>query len=48
VPITIGGFLPLLIGLILLFLLTAATLSDEVPAEGLDLRDFYAENRGFI
>lgn len=39
--ITIGQFLPILLELILLFLLCAATLPDEIPAEGLSLRDYY-------
>jgi hypothetical protein len=47
-PLTIGGFLPLLVKLILLFLLTAATLPDEIPEGRFSLRDFYAENRRFI
>jgi hypothetical protein len=47
-PVTIGGFVPILIGLILLFLLTAATLPDEVPEAGIDLRDYYAASYGYI
>lgn len=46
--LTIGMFLPLLVGLVVLFLLASAVLPDEVPAEGLDLRAFYfAEHRYF-
>jgi hypothetical protein len=40
-PITIGLFLPFIVELILLSLLAAAALPDEVPAEGLDLRSYY-------
>lgn len=47
-PVTIGGFLPDLVRLILLFLLTCAVLPDEVPAEGIALRDYYDENRRYI
>ena len=42
-PVTIGQFLPTLLELILLFLLCSATLPDEVPAEGLDLRRYYSD-----
>jgi hypothetical protein len=46
--LTIGLFLPLLVGLVILFLLASAVLPDEVPAQGVDLRDFYfAEHRYF-
>lgn len=46
--LTIGMFLPLLAGLIVLFLLASAVLPDEVPAEGVDLRAFYfSEHRYF-
>ena len=41
---TLGGFLPLAAQLFLLFLLNAAALPDDVPAEGLDLRAFYDAN----
>lgn len=36
-PITIGAFLPMIVELILLFLLAAASLADEAAAENLDL-----------
>ena len=42
--LTLGGFLPVAVQLILLFLLNAAALPDDVPAEGLDLRAFYESN----
>lgn len=42
---TLIGFLPVVGLLILLFLATAAALPDEVPAEGLDLKQFYLANR---
>lgn len=41
---TIGQFLPLLVELVLLFLLAAAALPDEVPPGGLDLRLYYDRN----
>lgn len=41
---TLGGFLPFAAQLILLFLLNAAALPDDVPPEGLDLRAFYDAN----
>ena len=46
--ITIGQFLPTLVELILLFLLCAATLPDEVPAEGLSLRDYYDAQSPYV
>ena len=48
VPLTIGAYLPLVVELILLFLLAAAVLPDEVPAEGLDLKTYYDENGSYI
>jgi hypothetical protein len=42
---TFFQFLPFAISLLFLFLSAAATLPDEVPAEGIDLKDFYFENR---
>lgn len=41
---TIGQFLPLFVELVILFLLGAAALPDEVPAEGVDLRTYYDRN----
>ena len=38
-------FLPYAIALLLMFLSAAATLPDEVPAEGIDLKAFYFDNR---
>lgn len=43
-PMTIGQFLPLLVELVILFLLGAAALPDEVPADGLDLKAYYDRN----
>ena len=43
-PLTIGGFLPVLVELILLFVLAAAALPDDVPPEGVDLRVYYDAN----
>lgn len=42
--ITIGQFLPLFVEMVILFLLAAAALPDDVPAEGLDLRTYYDRN----
>lgn len=41
---TIGQFLPLLVELVILFLLAAAALPDEIPPGGLDLRIYYDRN----
>jgi hypothetical protein len=42
--ITVGGFIPDLIALLLLFCLASSALPDEVP-ETIDLGDYYGENR---
>lgn len=42
--LTVAHFLPTLAQFVVLFLLVAASLPDEVPAEGLDLRQWYFEN----
>jgi len=42
--LTIGQFLPLLVELVILFLLAAAALPDEVPADGVDLKAYYIRN----
>lgn len=42
--LTIGQFLPLLVELVLLFLLAAAALPDDIPAGGLDLKLYYDRN----
>jgi hypothetical protein len=41
---TIGQFLPLLVELVILFLLAAAALPDEIGAEGVDLKLYYDRN----
>lgn len=41
---TIGQFLPLFVELVILFLLGAAALPDDVPADGVDLRTYYDRN----
>lgn len=41
---TIGQFLPLLVELVLVFLLAAAALPDEIPPGGLDLKLYYDRN----
>lgn len=43
-PLTIGQFLPLLVELVILFLLAAAALPDEVPADGVYLKAYYHRN----
>ncbi|MBC8451106.1 MAG: hypothetical protein H8D72_00190 [Planctomycetes bacterium] len=45
---SLGGFLPMTAQLILLFLLNAAALPDDVPDEGLDLRAFYVANSPYF
>ena len=45
--LTIGGFLPLLVTLILLALLTASTLPDRIDKDGIDLADYYQSNRRY-
>ncbi len=42
--LTLGGFLPLALQLVLLYLVCAAALPDAVPDDGLDLRAFYDAN----
>lgn len=44
VLLTLGGFLLLAAQMLVLYLLNAAALPDDVPAEGLDLRAFYDAN----
>lgn len=45
---TLGGFLPDFLTLLLLFFIASAALPDEVPAEGLDLRAYYLDNRVYF
>lgn len=45
--LTIGAFLPVLIQLILLALLTISTLPDRIGPEGIDLAQFYQSNRRY-
>jgi hypothetical protein len=45
---TIGLFLPMLVSLLGLFLLSAAALPDDIPADGVDLEAHYAENRRYF
>lgn len=45
--VSIGQFLPTLVELILLALLSSASLPDTVP-DGFDLGDFYRRNAGYI
>jgi len=46
--VTIGIFLPWLLGLILLYLLASAALPDDVPAEGIDLKGYYFEQQRYF
>ncbi|CAN5637900.1 hypothetical protein BH23BAC4_BH23BAC4_07100 [soil metagenome] len=46
--VTFGAFLPAIVQLIFLFLLTAAVLPDRVPPEGLNLRAYYEGNRTYF
>jgi hypothetical protein len=45
---TIGAVLPIVAELILLFLLASAAFPDDVPAEGLDLKAYYAANHRYF
>ena len=45
---TLGGFIPLAAQFVVLFLINAAALPDEVPDEGLDLRRFYDANSPYF
>jgi len=47
-PMTIGQFLPFVVELVLLFLLAAAALPDEVPPGGLDLKLYYQNNSPYL
>jgi len=47
-PITIGAFLPMLVLLVLLFLLAAASLPDELDEGRVDLRAYYAQQGRYI
>lgn len=47
-PRTIGQFLPDLVGVTLLFLMSASVLPDEVPEEGLDLKAWSEGNRRYF
>ena len=46
-PVSIGAFLPKVVQLILLALLTVSTLPDAVPATGVDLAEFYQRNKRY-
>lgn len=45
---TLAGFLPLVAQLILLFLVNAAVLPDDVPAKGTNLKNYYEKNSSYI
>lgn len=42
---TLGEFLPLMVMMVLLALLAAASFPDHIPDEGLDLAQYYQDNR---
>ena len=42
--LSVAAFMPTLLQFVLLFLLAAASLPDDVPAEGVDLRAWYFDN----
>ena len=44
----LGGFLPAFISLLLLFFCASAALPDECPADGMDLKAYYLENRTYF
>ncbi|NBC00820.1 MAG: hypothetical protein GVY15_08165 [Bacteroidetes bacterium] len=45
---TVAEFFPVMAGLIVLFLINAAALPDQVPSEGIDLRAFYESNSPYL
>ncbi len=45
---TLAGFLPLAAQLIILFLINAAALPDDVPKEVMDLKKFYEDNNPYL
>ena len=44
----LAGFLPLAAQFVLLFLINAAALPDDVPEEGMDLKKFYEDNSPYF
>ncbi|MEM9085453.1 MAG: hypothetical protein AAGB23_05975 [Pseudomonadota bacterium] len=44
---SLAEFLPIMIEMILLALLAAVSFPDSIPEEGLDLADYYQENRAY-
>lgn len=45
---SLGDLAPYFVALVLLFLTASATLPDEVPDEGIDLRRYFDENRAYF
>lgn len=45
--ITLGRFLPIMFQLIMLALMAAVSFPDSIPDEGLDLAEYYQENRRY-
>ena len=45
---TLAGFLPIAAQLILLYLINAAALPDDVPPEGMNLKKFYEDNSPYF
>jgi hypothetical protein len=46
--LSVASFIPDLVSLVLLFCLASSALPDEVPQDGLDLRDYYERNRRWL
>ncbi|MEM9502111.1 MAG: hypothetical protein AAF941_09720 [Pseudomonadota bacterium] len=47
-PMTLGRFMPIMWVLVILNLLAAVSLPDQVPEEGIDLADYYQQNRRYM
>ena len=47
-PMTLARFLPIMWVLVILNLLAAASFPDEIPEEGLDLAQYYQDNRRYL
>ena len=45
--ITLGEFLPIMVDLVLLVLLAASALPDKIEEDGLDLAEYYQDNRRY-
>jgi hypothetical protein len=45
---TMAEFFPIVLALLVLFLINAAALPDDVPSEGIDLKEFYESNSPYF